>query len=81
MREIAGEAILVSVGEEIADFCGIVNLNASAKVLWKALQEPATADGIVQNFMETFEISEKKAREDVENTLRLLREHGMVTCV
>ena len=32
LREVAGESILVSVGDGAADFCGIVKLNASAKV-------------------------------------------------
>ena len=37
LREIAGESILVSVGDGVADFCGIVKLNASVKVIWNKL--------------------------------------------
>ncbi len=37
LREVAGESILVSVGDGVADFCGIVKLNASVKVIWNKL--------------------------------------------
>lgn len=80
LREIAGESILVSVGNGIADFCGIVSLNTSAKVLWCALQRGATKDELTQELKNHFSISEAKAAEDVEKSLILLQKCRMVTC-
>ena len=37
LRDIAGESILVSIGQGVADFCGVVVLNESAKILWTTL--------------------------------------------
>lgn len=78
LREIAGESVLVSVGEEIADFCGIVNLNASARTLWEALQEGATKEELAQILKENFEVTEEKALEDVEACIQILQERGLV---
>lgn len=47
LREIAGESILVSVGDGVADFCGIVKLNASAKVIWNTLRNGAGKEELV----------------------------------
>lgn len=80
LREIAGESILVSVGDGVADFCGIVKLNASAKVIWNKLQNGATKEELVKILTDTFSISEEKAREDVEKSLELLIQREMISC-
>ena len=43
LREIAGESVLVSIGEGVADFCGIITLNQSAKILWETLKQGSTS--------------------------------------
>lgn len=80
LREIAGESILVSVGDGVADFCGIVKLNASAKVIWNELRNGASEEELVKVLTETFSISEEKAREDVEKSLELLIQREMISC-
>lgn len=80
LREIAGEAVLVSIGGGVADFCGIIHLNSSAKVLWQAMQQGATEDELVQKLKNNFAISDEKAAEDVEKALELLKKKGLVAC-
>lgn len=81
LREIAGTTVLVSVGGGIADFCGIVRLNTSAKVLWNALLTPVTEDELKEELIKKFAVSEERAIRDVETSLRILRERGVVDCV
>lgn len=81
LREIAGQSVLVSIGEEITDFCGIVSLNESARVLWDALQEEVTICHLVKIFLETFGIPEEKAQEDIEKTIQMMRERRLITNV
>lgn len=78
LRKIAGEEVLVSVGGEIVDFCGVVKLNASAGVLWKTLQRGAAREELVKALVDEFSIAEEQAREDVEASLQVLLERGMV---
>lgn len=73
--------VLVSIGNEIADFCGVVNLNRSAGVLWKTLQGSATRGELVQVFTDTFEVSEETARRDIRETLKMLMKRGLVSHV
>lgn len=80
LREIAGESILVSVGDGVADFCGIVKLNASAKVIWNTLRNGAGKEELVQALVDAFSISEEKAKEDVEKFLELLIQREMISC-
>lgn len=80
LRNIAGESILVSVGAGVADFCGIVKLNASAKVIWENLKSGATKNELVQSLIETFGIGREQAEKDVEKSLELLNDREMITC-
>lgn len=79
LRDIADQSVLVSIGSEIADFCGVVNLNATAKELWSALQNGATKGELVKNLTDKFSVSEDTASEDVRKTLLLLLNKGLIT--
>lgn len=81
MREIAGESLLISVGTEIADFCGIVSLNDSAKMIWEMLEEGTTREELIEKLKNTYGISGERASQDVDGTLDTLRERGMIACV
>lgn len=80
LREIAGESVLVSVGDGVADFCGIVKLNPSAAFIWKTLQGGATEQELVRAVTECFEVSGDKAAEDVDKCLDFLKGRGMIVC-
>ncbi|HAV19146.1 MAG TPA: PqqD family protein [Erysipelotrichaceae bacterium] len=80
MREIAGESVLVSVGNGVADFCGIVKLNDSAKVIWSALQNGTSQEELIQALVNTFHITENQAKKDVAQSLELLLNKRMITC-
>lgn len=79
LRKVAGRSILVSVGQEIADFCGVVTLNDSAVVLWELLKKGTTKDELTEALKEKFSITQEQAEADVEKSLELLLEHRMVT--
>lgn len=79
LRDIAGQSVLVSIGSEIADFCGVINLNATAKELWIALTDGATKEELVKTLTDKFSVSVEQADEDVTKTLLVLIERGMIT--
>ncbi|MGN0275962.1 MAG: PqqD family protein [Hominisplanchenecus sp.] len=81
MREIAGAPLLISVGQEIADFCGIINLNESARILWEALEKGATREELVEKLKGAYDISTERASQDVDSTLKNLLERGMIAYV
>lgn len=79
LREIAGTSILVSVGNEVANFCGVITLNESACLLWKRLQNHATESELVETLIQNYDIDEAKAKEDVQVTLKLLLEKELIS--
>lgn len=78
LREIAGEAVLISVKGGIADFCGIVRLNASAATIWKELQKGCTKESLVATLLRLFVVSRSQAETDVEETIEFLLKNNMI---
>lgn len=77
-RSIAGLDVLISVGGNVANFNGYVELNPAAAVLWDALQSPCSVNTLEQLLVDTYQISHEEAREDVSDFLNRLVEHKMV---
>ena len=61
-REIAGDIILVPVGETALKFNGMITLTETASVIWDALVRAASRTEIIDCILDEFEID----RETVE---------------
>ena len=79
MRTIAGETVLVSVGDGVADFCGIIQLNSTARIIWEKLITGASAEELTNTLLSEFDVSKEKAETDVIETLKILSERKMIT--
>lgn len=77
-RKIAETDVLISVGANIADFNGYIQLNKTASALWERLQEPSSFEEMVQFLQETYDLSREHAAKDAEDFLKELQEHDMV---
>lgn len=77
-RKIADSDVLISVGENIADFNGYVQLNESAAFLWNELQQPKTMDQLEQALQKKYDLSYEKTVEDVIDFLNQLYENNML---
>lgn len=79
LRKIAGDNVLISVGDGVASFSGIISLNESAKTMWECLQIGATESDLINSLCDAYEVSQEHACEDVKNVLSILIERGLVT--
>lgn len=77
-RKVAGNDVLISIGENIANFNGYIQLNESAACLWELMKEPCTINNLSQTLVENFQISDKEARDDAIEFLRELQAHDMI---
>lgn len=77
-RKITGLDVLISVGENIADFNGYIQLNSTAVLLWDALGVPRTAAELARLLADKYQISDEKAAADAADFLKLLQDHKMV---
>ena len=73
LRSIAGENILIPVTGIDQKFDGLISLNETGVVIWKGLEAGKDADAIVAALLEEYDVTEEKARADVENLCNQLR--------
>lgn len=77
-RKVAGTDVLISVGENVANFNGYVELNPSAAWIWDQLQQPRTQEQLADGLAQAFGIDLDLAARDTLAFLSELREHNMV---
>ena len=77
-RQVGGNDILISVGENVANFNGCITLNPAASFLWDALAQPQSITSLVNLLTEEFDVTQDKANSDVKNFLEMLLHHSMV---
>lgn len=69
LRTIAGENVLVSVGENAAFDNGILSLNDSFAFLWQLYQEPITLDEAIQKATMEYDDSEGTMKDHIKSFL------------
>ena len=78
LRKIAGEDVVIPIGNNIADFNGVVRLNESAAFLWKALQKETTKDELIKSLIEEYKIDRELATNDVEQFINTLKQNKVI---
>ena len=78
LREVAGNFIVVAVGEAVKNFNGIINLNETGAFLWKQLQEGATEEQIKKAMLEEYDVAEDVAQKDIKAFIDKLNEKGLL---
>lgn len=78
IREVAGYHVVVPVGDAALDFNGMINLNETGAVLWKAMIEDADEEKLVSALLAEYEISEDIARKDVQQFIIKMREANLI---
>ena len=64
-REIAGEALLVPVGEATKKFNGMISLPETAAFIWKRIDTAGSVQDIVKELVAEYEVDETTATQDV----------------
>ncbi len=78
LKEIAGENIVVPTGQEAVSFNGIITLNNSAALLFRFLQEEAEQEELIHFYLETYNVDEATAVNDVLEFLAILKKHHLL---
>ena len=78
-RQVAGIDVLISVGENIANFNGYISLNPTASFIWDSLSEPRTISELINMLTEEFDVSFELANNDVTLFVEMLQRNEMVT--
>lgn len=74
LREVAGQFMVVAVGELSKEFNGIIRLNGVGKYLWENMQNETTADELLNKVTAEYDVDEATAKKDIDNFIEKLKE-------
>lgn len=78
LRRIAGEHVVIPIGDNVAIFNGIISLNETASFLWEKAQSPVTREELVSSLLDEYEVDKDQAQKDIDDFLHLLSEHKLL---
>lgn len=78
LKNIAGTAVVVPVGDAVKDIKGMITLNGPAEIIWKGLQNGKNIDSIVEEIKAEYDAPEDVIRNDADTFLNKLRTHKIL---
>lgn len=77
-REIAGDTILVPVGQSVYESNGLFVLNELGSFLWDRLPGAEDEEALLQAVLAEYEVTREVARADIREFLDNLRKLGII---
>ena len=79
LLEVAGQWIVVPIGENVIEINGIVSLSASAALLWKKLENGvATCEELADTLLAEYSVDRETALADSEEFVEALISKGLL---
>lgn len=78
LREIAGQWIVVPLGERTVEFNAIMSLSESGAELWRLLEQGAQEPDLLAMLLREFDVAEDIAAADLKEFLSTLNEKGLL---
>lgn len=78
LREVAGETILVPVGDTALRFNGIITLEPVGTRIWQGLEAGKDRETILTEILDTFEVEPEVASADLDAFLQQLRDNDFL---
>ena len=76
LREVAGSHVVVSLGK--LDFDGMIRLNETGVILWKALESGASEEDLVDLLLQEYHVTREIAAKDVAAFVEKLRSASLL---
>ena len=79
LKTIAGEAVVMPVGDAVNKVNGMIKLNPTAEVIWKALEQETTLEDVISAVRANCQnVNEATIIEDVVDFTEKLRKLGIL---
>ena len=78
LREIAGEHLLIPVGQTALKVHGMITLSESGLLLWNKLQEECTEEDLVNALLAEYEVDRETAEADVKAFVGQMQKVGIL---
>lgn len=78
MREVAGQYVVIAIGEASKEFHGMIKLNATGKDIWEGLQSGLTEAEIVEVLKDKYQVEQNEVEEDVKTFVDRMKDIGIL---
>ena len=78
LRSVAGEYMLMPVGDTALQYNGIFVMTESAQLLWRAIEEGKEKEELIGILTKEYEIDSAAAEADVNEFLERLSAYGII---
>ena len=80
VHEVAGNYVVIKIGQEAMNFNGLITLCESAKMLWDLLnrENGAVIEELVNKLLEEYDVDEKTAQNDVIEFIESLKKNNII---
>lgn len=78
LREVAGNIIVVPVGDAVLNFDGMINLNETGAFLWKKLEDDVDHYYLLEELMKEYDVDEETAKADISDFLNKMYGAGLL---
>ena len=78
VHEVAGNYVVIKIGQEAVNFNGLITLSESAKLLWDLLKDGAEVKDLVNKLLEEYDIDEETATNDTLEFIESLKKNNIL---
>ena len=78
LRQVADTWVVLPVGQASVDFNGMLTLNESGAILWRALEQGGDRDALADALLAEYEVDRATALADVDAFLKKLKDTGII---
>lgn len=78
LRNMGGQAVVVSIGSASKIFNGMVKLNETGEYLWGKISDGASRNDLINSLLEKYDVDIELATKDVDNFITSLKTPGII---
>ena len=78
MRDIAGDIVIVPVGETALSYNGMITTTPTGAAIWEALGKDCSREELIQTLLDRFEVDYETAAADTDEFLAQLRKMDFI---
>lgn len=78
LKNIGEDQVLVPFNNGQVDASSLIDLNDTAVLIYKSIEENKEVDEIVSLFLKEYEVDEETARQDILETLETFKKLGII---
>lgn len=78
LKTVAGMPVVVPVGEAVRNIRGMITLNGTAEIIWKALEDGKSYEEIIAQIKSEYDAPEDVIKSDVDAFLEKLKNYKIL---